>query len=308
MWHPPARRPCRLEHPARQRPLGADLQECQVCLEPGRISTSYSALEQGIRRKGGRRTAARSATPCCRWFEAGKARMVKGAAELEDGLRITPAARVTRPGTIRIEFRRSQGQKALFCRRTSCITRLQVYHPEWNSFACLDPGQLRARSRRAAIEHCAGSGRAADGPAIFGAPVPLATSTPRERASRPRFRQQLLEGERDMIYEISGLSLRAGAGCRRCSNRFAKHHAQAVGKKHGIKQAGFWDDAGRRIQPGPDLPARLGLARRPRQEVGRPFQADPEWIAKAPPRRSKDGLGSCRTSRTSCSCRRRSRR
>ena len=45
---------------------------------------------------------------------------------------------------------------------------MQVYHPEWNSFACLDQDNAR-KSRRAAIEHCAGSG-AMLMPCHFGAP------------------------------------------------------------------------------------------------------------------------------------------
>jgi glyoxylase-like metal-dependent hydrolase (beta-lactamase superfamily II) len=97
--------------------------------------------------------------------DAGKAMMVKGAAELEDGLRITPAPGHT-PGTIRIEFE-SKGEKALFC-GDILHHALQVYHPEWNSFACLDQENAR-KSRRAAIEHCAGTG-ALLMPCHFGAP------------------------------------------------------------------------------------------------------------------------------------------
>ena len=91
--------------------------------------------------------------------------MIKGAAELEDGLRITPAPGHT-PGTIRIEFE-SKGDKALFC-GDILHHAVQVYHPEWNSFACLDQDNAR-KSRRAAIEHCAGSG-ALLMPCHFGAP------------------------------------------------------------------------------------------------------------------------------------------
>ena len=97
--------------------------------------------------------------------EAGLAKMVKGAAELEDGLKITPAPGHT-PGTIRIEFE-SKGEKALFC-GDILHHALQIYHPEWNSFACLDQDNAR-KSRRAAIEHCAGTG-ALLMPCHFGAP------------------------------------------------------------------------------------------------------------------------------------------
>ena len=97
--------------------------------------------------------------------DAGKAQMIKGAAQLEDGLTVTPAPGHT-PGTIRIEFE-SKGEKALFC-GDILHHALQIYQPEWNSFACLD--QVNARkSRRAAIEYCAGSG-AMLMPCHFGAP------------------------------------------------------------------------------------------------------------------------------------------
>jgi glyoxylase-like metal-dependent hydrolase (beta-lactamase superfamily II) len=97
--------------------------------------------------------------------EMGKVQMVKGGAEIEDGLRITPAPGHT-PGTVRIEFE-SQGRKALFC-GDILHHAVQVYHPEWNSFACLDQDNAR-KSRRAAIEHCAGTG-AMLLPCHFGAP------------------------------------------------------------------------------------------------------------------------------------------
>jgi glyoxylase-like metal-dependent hydrolase (beta-lactamase superfamily II) len=97
--------------------------------------------------------------------EAGLATMIKGAAELEDGLRITPAPGHT-PGTIRIEFE-SKGEKALFC-GDILHHAVQIYRPEWNSFACLDQDNAR-KSRRAAIEHCAGTG-ALLMPCHFGAP------------------------------------------------------------------------------------------------------------------------------------------
>ena len=51
---------------------------------------------------------------------------------------------------------------------TSCITPCRSIIREWNSFACLDQDNAR-KSRRAAIEHCAGSG-AMLMPCHFGAP------------------------------------------------------------------------------------------------------------------------------------------
>jgi len=97
--------------------------------------------------------------------EMGNVQMVKGGAEIEDGLKVTPAPGHT-PGTIRIELE-SKGETALFC-GDILHHAVQVYHPEWNSFACLDQDNAR-KSRRAAIEHCAGTG-AMLLPCHFGAP------------------------------------------------------------------------------------------------------------------------------------------
>jgi len=97
--------------------------------------------------------------------EAGLTRMIDGAARLDENLEIAPAPGHT-PGTIAIKFD-SRGDKALFC-GDILHHALQVYHPEWNSFACADAEGAR-RSRRMALEHCAGSG-ARLMPCHFGAP------------------------------------------------------------------------------------------------------------------------------------------
>ncbi len=97
--------------------------------------------------------------------EAGLSRMIDGAARLDEHLEIDPAPGHT-PGTIAIKFE-SRGDKALFC-GDILHHALQVFHPEWNSFACADAEGAR-RSRRAALEHCAGSG-ARLMPCHFGAP------------------------------------------------------------------------------------------------------------------------------------------
>jgi glyoxylase-like metal-dependent hydrolase (beta-lactamase superfamily II) len=78
---------------------------------------------------------------------------------------VTPAPGHT-PGTIAINFE-SKGEKALFC-GDILHHALQVFHPEWNSFACAEPVGAR-RSRREALEHCAGTG-ARLMPCHFGAP------------------------------------------------------------------------------------------------------------------------------------------
>ncbi|HEY6979556.1 MBL fold metallo-hydrolase [Reyranella sp.] len=97
--------------------------------------------------------------------EAGLAQMVTGAAALDETLKVEPAPGHT-PGTIAIKFE-SKGEKALFC-GDILHHALQIYHPEWNSFACLDQDNAR-KSRKTALEHCAGSG-ARLMPCHFGAP------------------------------------------------------------------------------------------------------------------------------------------
>jgi len=55
-----------------------------------------------------------------------------------------------------------------------------------------------------------------------------------------------------------------------------EHHAETVGKD-GIKQAGFFHHAGRRIQSGTDVLAGWeSLADREKKWAA--FQSDPEWI------------------------------
>jgi glyoxylase-like metal-dependent hydrolase (beta-lactamase superfamily II) len=97
--------------------------------------------------------------------EAGLMHMVDGAAQLDENMSVTPAPGHT-PGTIAIKFE-SRGEKALFC-GDILHHALQVFHPEWNSFACAEPIGAR-KSRREALEHCAGTG-ARLMPCHFGAP------------------------------------------------------------------------------------------------------------------------------------------
>jgi glyoxylase-like metal-dependent hydrolase (beta-lactamase superfamily II) len=97
--------------------------------------------------------------------EAGLSQLVDGAAQLDENLKVEPAPGHT-PGTIAIKFD-SRGEKALFC-GDILHHALQVYHPEWNSFACAEAVGAR-KSRREALEHCAGSG-ARLMPCHFGAP------------------------------------------------------------------------------------------------------------------------------------------
>ena len=96
--------------------------------------------------------------------EAGLAQLVSGAAALDEHLAVEPAPGHT-PGTIAIKFE-SRGERALFC-GDILHHALQVYRPQWNSFACAHAENAR-KSRHAALEHCAGGALLM--PAHFGAP------------------------------------------------------------------------------------------------------------------------------------------
>jgi glyoxylase-like metal-dependent hydrolase (beta-lactamase superfamily II) len=97
--------------------------------------------------------------------EAGLDQMVDGTETIEEHLSLQPAPGHT-PGHVVIKLE-SQNAEAMFCGDV-IHHALQVYHPEWNSFACLDAEPAR-RSRRKLLEHCAGSG-ALLAPQHFGAP------------------------------------------------------------------------------------------------------------------------------------------
>jgi glyoxylase-like metal-dependent hydrolase (beta-lactamase superfamily II) len=116
--------------------------------------------------------------------EAGLTQMVDGAAQLDENLKVEPAPGHT-PGTIAIKFE-SRGERALFC-GDILHHALQVYHPEWNSFACAEPVGAR-KSRRAALEHCAGAG-ARLMPCHFGAPFTCHID-PKGSGFAPRFDAQ----------------------------------------------------------------------------------------------------------------------
>lgn len=113
--------------------------------------------------------------------EAGLADMVSGAHTVDEHLSIAPAPGHT-PGTVAIKLA-SRGEGALFC-GDILHHAVQVFHPEWNSFACADAVNAR-KSRRRVLEDCAGSG-ALLMPAHFGAPFVCNID---ERGSRftPRF-------------------------------------------------------------------------------------------------------------------------
>jgi len=97
--------------------------------------------------------------------EAGLAQMVDGTETIEEHLSLTPAPGHS-PGHVLINLT-SQGKQAYF---SGDIIHhvIQVYHPAWNSFACVDQPKARA-SRRMTLEKCAGTG-ALLLPQHFGAP------------------------------------------------------------------------------------------------------------------------------------------
>ena len=97
--------------------------------------------------------------------EAGLADLVPDAHTLDEHLALVPAPGHT-PGTGFITLE-SRGAKAVFC-GDILHHAIQLYNPEWNSFACEDAVNAR-KSRRKVLEHCAGTG-ALLMPAHFGAP------------------------------------------------------------------------------------------------------------------------------------------
>lgn len=113
--------------------------------------------------------------------DAGLAQMVSGVHTVDEHLSIEPAPGHT-PGTVAIKLS-SRGERAVFC-GDILHHAVQVFHPEWNSFACADAINAR-KSRRRVLEDCAGSG-ALLMPAHFGAPFVCHID---ERGSRftPRF-------------------------------------------------------------------------------------------------------------------------
>jgi glyoxylase-like metal-dependent hydrolase (beta-lactamase superfamily II) len=113
--------------------------------------------------------------------DAGLAEMVDGAHTVDEHLSIAPAPGHT-PGTVAIRLA-SRGDSAMFC-GDILHHAVQVFNPDWNSFACADGPNAR-KSRRKVLEDCAGSG-ALLMPAHFGAPFVCRID---ERGSRftPRF-------------------------------------------------------------------------------------------------------------------------
>jgi glyoxylase-like metal-dependent hydrolase (beta-lactamase superfamily II) len=96
---------------------------------------------------------------------AGLADFVEGRHPVDEHFTLEPAPGHT-PGTMFITLR-SRDARAVFC-GDILHQAIQVFHPEWNSFACEDAENAR-RSRRKVLEHCAGSG-ALLLPTHFGAP------------------------------------------------------------------------------------------------------------------------------------------
>jgi glyoxylase-like metal-dependent hydrolase (beta-lactamase superfamily II) len=97
--------------------------------------------------------------------EAGLAQIVDSSAALDEHLAIEPAPGHT-PGHVVFKLV-SQGAQALFCGDVIHHV-IQIFYPEWNSFACLDATAART-TRRRLLEQAAGSGALLT-PGHFGAP------------------------------------------------------------------------------------------------------------------------------------------
>jgi glyoxylase-like metal-dependent hydrolase (beta-lactamase superfamily II) len=97
--------------------------------------------------------------------EAGQAHMIEGPQAIEEHISTEPAPGHT-PGHVVIKLD-SQGSQGFFAGDV-IHHAIQVYQPDWTSFACLDRA-MAIRSRRKLLENCAGSG-ALLLPQHFGAP------------------------------------------------------------------------------------------------------------------------------------------
>ena len=139
--HAPARRPCRLEYAARQRPLGADVPECAVRFQQDRLRAFPQALDRDPEKGPAIGGAFRdSVLPDRR----GRAR------QMVDGTRGDRGASLARrprpghsPGHV-LDQPRLAGHGKRCSAATSSTTSIQLYHPTWNSFACTDQPTARA--------------------------------------------------------------------------------------------------------------------------------------------------------------------
>ena len=182
--HPSACRSCRLEHQARERQVGADLQERQVCVQPHRLRPLPKLDNDPQDRSGQRRLVPRFGAAGGRGRPDPDGR---GRGRARRDLKVEPAPG-HRPARSPSSSNR-RGEKALFC-GDILHHALQVYHPEWNCFACAEAVGAR-KSRREALEHCAGSG-ARLMPCHFGAPFTCHIDH-KGSGFVPRFDAQLLE-------------------------------------------------------------------------------------------------------------------
>ena len=144
--HASACRPCRLEHQARERPLGADLPQRQVPVRQARVRALGDRAQdagQGDQRRLVRRFGAAV-------VEAGKAVMIDSDHQPDPLLTIKDYPGHT-PGSIAINLK-DGGKQACF---SGDIMHhpIQVYHPDWSSQFCSDQ-ELSAKSRRKLLEDC----------------------------------------------------------------------------------------------------------------------------------------------------------
>ena len=166
--HPPARRPRRLEHAARGRPLGPDLPQRALRVHAARSSTAW----QGGHEKFSRAPLEDSVLPV---IAAGQAELVSNDFALDDQVSLEPTPGHT-PDHVAIRLA-SRGQRAVFS-GDLMHSPIQCLHPEWTAWPDWDAAQAK-RTRRelpgALLRH-----RHAD---LHG-PLPAAVGRPDRRAGR----------------------------------------------------------------------------------------------------------------------------
>ncbi len=152
--HPSPRRPCRLEHAARERQMGADVQEREVRVQPRRLRSLPEARQRSRDRSGQRGSFRDSVLPV---VEAGLTQMVDGRGPARRGPRGRAPRRGIRPARSPSSSNRAARRRCSAA--TSCIMRCRSIIPSGTaSPAPTPPARARAGARRWSIAPAAARG------------------------------------------------------------------------------------------------------------------------------------------------------